>query len=58
MELYKHLKVMCSKNKISFIDHRNTITVSHLNGSKLHLKLKGNNVLTNTFAVAVSNTLH
>ena len=36
----------------------NNITVRHQNGSKLHLDLKDNKVLTEKFTEAVSNILH
>ena len=53
-----NLQVLCREKKINIIDHRNTITVRHLNGSKLHLYLKGNKVLTEKFTEAVTNILH
>ena len=57
LEVNQHLKVLSRKN-INIIDHENIITVRHLNGSKLHLNLKGNKVLTEKFAEAGSNILH
>ena len=45
-EVNQHLKVSCRKKNSNIIDHGNSITVRHLNGSKLHLNLKGNKVVT------------
>ena len=45
-EVNQHLKVLCRKKNINIIDHGNSITVRHLNGSKLHLNLQGNKVVT------------
>ena len=53
----QHLKTMCREKDIRIIDHQNTKTACHLNGSKLHLNLRGNEHLTNTFAEAVLNSL-
>ena len=44
LEVNQHLKVLC-REKNNIIDHGNTITIRHLNGSKLHLNLKGNKIL-------------
>ena len=40
---------------MQFLDHCNTITVRHLNASKLHLNQRGTQVLSNEFAEAISN---
>ena len=40
---------------LQFLDLGNTITVRHLNASKLHLKERGTQVLSNVFAEAISN---
>ena len=45
LEVNQHLKVLCCEKNINIINHGNTISVHHLNGSKLHLNLKGNKVL-------------
>ena len=58
LEVNQNLKVLCRQKNINIIDYGNTITVRHLNGSKLHLNLKGNKVLTEKFTEAVSNKLH
>ena len=46
LEVNQNLKVLCRQKNINIIDYGNTITVRHLNGSKLHLNLKGNKILT------------
>ena len=58
LEVNQDLRVLCRQKNINIIDYGNTITVRHLNGSKLHLNLKGNKVLTEKFTEAVSNKLH
>ena len=58
LEVNQHLKVLCREKNINIIDHRNTITIRHLNGSRLHLNLKSNKVFTEKFTVAVSDILH
>ena len=52
------MKVLCCEKNINIIDHGNTITVRHLNGSRLYLNLKGNKVFTEKFTEAISNILH
>ena len=52
------LKVLYREKNINIIGHGNTITVRHLNCSKVHLYLKDNKVLTKKFKEAVSNILH
>lgn len=42
---------------MNIIDHGNTITFRHVNGSKFHLNEKGNKVLTKKFPEASSNIL-
>ena len=44
-----------TRKKLQFLDHGNTITVRNLNASKLHLSKRGNQVLSNVFAEAISN---
>ena len=44
-----------SRKKLQFLDHSNTITLRHLNASKLHLNKRGTQVLSNVFAGAISN---
>ena len=58
LEVNQHLKVLCREKNINIIDHGNTITIRHLNGSRLHLNLKGNKFFTEKFTEAVSNILH
>ena len=57
-DVNQHLKVLCREKNINIIDHGNTITIRHLNGSRLHLNLKGNKIFTEKFTEAVSNILH
>ena len=33
LEVNQHLKVLCREKNMNIIDHGNTITISHLNGS-------------------------
>ena len=49
------LKEKCREKKLQFLDHGNTITVRHLNASKLHLNKRGTQILSNVFAEAISN---
>ena len=58
LEVNQHLKVLCREKNISIFDHGDTITIRHLNGSRLHLNLKGNKIFTEKFTEAVSNILH
>lgn len=58
LEVNQHLNVLRRLKKINIIDHGNTITVRHLHGSKLHLNLKGNKVLTEKSTEAISNIFH
>ena len=51
------MKVLCREKNINIIDHVKNITVRHQNRPKLHLDLKDNKVLTETFTEAVSNIL-
>ena len=44
LEVYQHLTVLCHEKNINIINHGNTNTVRHLNGSKLHLNLKDKKV--------------
>ena len=58
LEVNQHLKVLCCEKNINIINHGNTISDHHLNGSKLHLNLKDNKVLTEKLTEAVSNSLY
>ena len=58
LEVNQHLKVLCREKNINVIDNGNTITVRHLNGSKLHLNLKDKKILTEKFTEAASTILH
>ena len=49
------LKEKCREKKLQFLDHGNTITVRHLNASKLHLNKRGTQIWSNAFAEAISN---
>ena len=43
------------RKKLQFLDHDNTISVRHLNASKLHLNKRGTQILSNVFTKAISN---
>ena len=45
-EVNKSLKELCKKYNFNLIIHDNTITIKHLNGSKLHLNKRGNKILS------------
>ena len=49
------LKEKCREKKLQILDHGNTITVRHLNPSKLHLNKRGTQILSNVFVEASSN---
>ena len=52
-----YLKRLCQENNFELINHENTITERHLNGSKLHLNKRGTAILSNNFTEAVSNSI-
>ena len=54
-DVNRELKEKCREKKLQFLDYGNTITVRHLNASKLHLNKRGTQVLSNVFAEAISN---
>ena len=54
-DVNRELKEKCREKILQFLDLGNTITVRHLNASKLHLKERGTQVLSNVFAEAISN---
>ena len=58
LEVNQHLNVLCREKNINIIDHGNTITIRHLNGSRLHLNLKGNKIFNEKFTEPLSNILH
>ena len=49
------LKEKCREKKLQFLYHGNTITVRHLNASKLRLNKRGTQILSNMFAETISN---
>ena len=49
------LEKSIAEKKIKFFDHGKTISVRHLNASKLHLNKRGTLVLSYVFAEAMSN---
>ena len=57
-DINKNLKDRCREKNLNFINHGNTITVRHLNASKLHLNKRGTQVLSNQFAEAISNIIN
>ena len=58
LEVNQHFQVMYQEKDITITDHGNAVIVRNLIGSKLNLHLRGNKVLTDTFAMAVSDILH
>ena len=51
------LKDLCKEKNLHYIYHRNSINTRHLNGSKLHLNVKGTKILFSNFVEAISNIL-
>ena len=51
------LKNLCKEKNLHYIDHSNSIDTRHLNGSKLHLNVKGTKILFSNFVEAISNIL-
>ena len=49
----RYLKGRSREKNLHFINHGNTITVRHLNTSKLHLIKRGTQVLSSQFAEAI-----
>ena len=47
------LQSECSSRNLGFIDHSNIDPESHLNRSRLHLNVKGTNILTKNFLHAI-----
>ena len=43
VQVNQSLKRLCQENNFELINHENTITERHLNGSKLHLNKRGCN---------------
>ena len=54
-DVNRELKENCHEKNLQFLDHGNTITLRHLNASKLHLNKRGTQVLSNVFAEAICN---
>ena len=52
------MKDRCREKNFHFINHGNTITVRHLNASKLHLNKRGTQLLSNQFPEAISNIIN
>ena len=46
------------ERNIELINHDNTITEKHLNGSRLHLNKRGTAILSNNFSEAISNSVY
>ena len=51
------LKRLCQEKIFQLINHENTITERHLNGSKLDLNNRGTTILSNNFTEAISNSI-
>ena len=56
-QVNRSLKWLCQENKFELINHENTVTERHLNGSKLHLNKRGTTILSNNFTEAISNSI-
>ena len=56
-QVNQYLKRLCQENNFELINHENTITERHLNGSKLHLNKRGTTILSNNFTEAISNSI-
>ena len=55
VDVNRELKEKCREKNLQFLNHRNTITVRHLNASKFRLNKRGTQVLSTVFAEAISN---
>ena len=55
VDVNRELKEKCREKNLQFLNHRNTITVRHLNASKFRLNKRGTQVLSIVFAEAISN---
>ena len=51
------LKDSCKEKSLHYIDHSNSISARHLNGSELHLNIKGTKILFSNLVGAISNIL-
>ena len=51
------LKDLYKEKNLHYIDHSNLINTRHLNGSKLHLNIKGAKILFSNLVEAISNIL-
>ena len=51
------MKDLCQEKNLHYIDQSNSINTRHLNGSKLHLNVKGTKILFSNFVEAISNIL-
>ena len=56
-QVNQYLKRLCQENNFELINHENTVTERHLNGSKLHLNKRGKTILSNNFTEAISNSI-
>ena len=56
-QVNRSLKRLCQKNNFELINHENTNTERHLNGSRLHLNKRGTTILSNNFTEAISNSI-
>ena len=51
----RELKERSHEKKLQFLDHGSTITIRHLNASKIHLNKRGTQVLSNVCVAAIFN---
>ena len=56
-QVNRSLQRLCQENYSELINHENTITERHLNGSKLHFNKTGTTILSNNFTEAISNSI-
>ena len=52
-QVNRSLKRLYQEKKFELINHENTITERHLNGSKLNLNKRGTTILSNNFRKAI-----
>ena len=57
-QVNRSLKRLSQGKNFEMINHENTITERHLNGSKLHLNKRGTTVLSNSFTEVISNSIY
>ena len=56
-QVNRSLKRLYQEKNFELINHENTSTERHLNGSKLHLNKRGTAILSNNFTEPISNSV-